>query len=250
MPHRAISQIKDTILKPALTHLFLVQFPVPDNIGEKDGKKGLQYWMLNYTDLPIDPKNNQTTDKISLLCSEANLPGSSLLTHEINNDYTGQTERHVYRRSYDDRIDFTFYVDERYDILKFFHNWMTFIVNDKAPGSGGPGLGINQQTYNNRMRFPKDYCIQEMKIFKFEKNIGLRDYKDGYSTPFTKTYSSNAHEQENVLAYSFVNAYPISINSMPVSYDQPSLLKCTVSFTYSRYYVGLENASIIKATPD
>lgn len=249
MPHRAISQIKDTILKPALTHLFLVQFPVPENLTKPD--EGLKNWMLNYTDLPLDATNNDTTDKISLLCSEANLPGSSLLTHEINNDYTGQTERHAYRRSYDDRIDFTFYVDERYDILKFFHNWMTFIVNDKAPGRTGPGLGINQKTYNNRMRFPKDYCTDKMKIFKFEKNIGLRDYTDGFSTPSTKTYNSNVHEQENVLAYSFVNAYPISINSIPVSYDQPSLLKCTVSFTYSRYYVGRENAKdIAKGDPD
>jgi hypothetical protein len=37
--------------------------------------------------------------------------------------------------------------------------------------------------------------------------------------------------------YQFINAYPISINSMPVSYDASQLLKCTVSFTYSRYVI-------------
>ena len=44
------------------------------------------------------------------------------------------------------------------------------------------------------------------------------------------------------MEYRFINAFPISINSMPVSYDQSDLLKCTVSFTYSRYVIsGSEN---------
>ena len=30
---------------------------------------------------------------------------------DINNDRTGVTEKHAYRRMFDDRIDFTFYVD-------------------------------------------------------------------------------------------------------------------------------------------
>ena len=40
------------------------------------------------------------------------------------------------------------------------------------------------------------------------------------------------------LRYRFLQAYPISINSMPVSYDSSQLLKCTVSFTYTRYVVS------------
>ena len=46
---------------------------------------------------------------------------------------------------------------------------------------------------------------------------------------------------KNNLTYKFVNAYPIAISSMPVSYDSSSVLKCTVSFTYIRYYI--ENLS-------
>ena len=36
---------------------------------------------------------------------------------------------------------------------------------------------------------------------------------------------------------SFVRAFPIAVASMPVSYDASSLLKCTVSMTYIRYYI-------------
>ena len=37
------------------------------------------------------------------------------------------------------------------------------------------------------------------------------------------------------LKYKFIRSFPISINSMPVSYDSSSLLKCTVSMSYIRY---------------
>ena len=46
------------------------------------------------------------------LCHEASLPGSSIATNEIKDDFTGVTERHAYRRLYEDRADFTFYVDD------------------------------------------------------------------------------------------------------------------------------------------
>jgi len=39
----------------------------------------------------------------------------------------------------------------------------------------------------------------------------------------------------NTLNYEFIGAYPISISSMPVSYEASSLLKCTVSMSYLRY---------------
>ena len=39
------------------------------------------------------------------------------------------------------------------------------------------------------------------------------------------------------LTYNFVRAFPIAVASMPVSYDASSLLKCTVSMSYIRYYI-------------
>jgi hypothetical protein len=40
------------------------------------------------------------------------------------------------------------------------------------------------------------------------------------------------------LEYTFVKVFPISVSSIPVSYDTASLLKCTVSLTYLRYVVN------------
>ncbi len=38
------------------------------------------------------------------------------------------------------------------------------------------------------------------------------------------------------MTYHFVNAFPTSIVSMPVSYDTSQTLKCTVTFNYIRYW--------------
>ena len=77
-------------------------------------------------------------------CCEASLPGSQLATLENNNDRTGVTEKHAYRRQFDDRIDLTFYVDaENYTAIRFFEGWISYIMNedqDDNPISadGGP----------------------------------------------------------------------------------------------------------------
>jgi hypothetical protein len=39
------------------------------------------------------------------------------------------------------------------------------------------------------------------------------------------------------IKYEFINSYPISVASMPVSYDSSSLLKCSVSLSYIRYMI-------------
>ena len=44
-------------------------------------------------------------------------------------------------------------------------------------------------------------------------------------------------DHQNLLQYEFIRAFPLAINSMPVSYDASSLLKCTVSLSYIRYVV-------------
>ena len=43
---------------------------------------------------------------------------------------------------------------------------------------------------------------------------------------------------QNSLTYSFVRAFPVSISSMPLTYDASALLKITVSMSYIRYYLG------------
>ena len=197
--HRKISQIKSSLLKPALTSHFEVYIPLPE-----------------FAKVP----NEVAQDQLYLQCTEASLPGSSLATFEINNDHHGVTERHAYRRIFDDRIDLTFYVDaDNYLPIRTFESWIGGIVN----GNEDKDNLINPNYYHTAL-YPDDYR-KDICITKFERSYDI----DG----------SN-------IKYTFVKAFPISISSMPVSYDSSNLLKCTVGFTYLRYFTG---ASEGKPTP-
>ena len=204
---KTLSDLKASILNPALTSSYQCWFQ-PFNVA---GNGNLQRWFSNRSDARLGNYSSSQDEFISLSCSEAVLPGSSLATHEINNDFCGVTERHAYRRQYDDRASFTFYVDHDYEIIHYFENWMAFIVNEQRTDSEAFGPGVSKYNYSYRINFPKDYQA-DIYVNKFEK-----DY-------FGRT-----------LQYKFLQAYPISIDSMPVSYQSSQLFKCTVSFTYTRY---------------
>tara|TARA_B100000029_G_scaffold433274_1_gene446016 strand:+ start:690 stop:1475 length:786 start_codon:yes stop_codon:yes gene_type:complete len=189
---RNIDTIKATLLRPSLTSHFEVEIGLPSS---SLGQSLRTFLGVNQ-------------DKLNLMCSDAVLPGSQLATTEINNDFTGVTERHAYRRIYDETIDLSFYVDAgNYLPIKFFEEWISGIVNeDQREARAGE--------YNYRVRYPNDYVAQGLKVIKFERDM------------------------QSKLEYEFVRSYPRSITSMPVSYDGSSLLKCSVQMTYVRYVVS------------
>ena len=155
-------------------------------------------------------------DDYMLSCMEASLPGTSLATVELTNDHSGITERHVHRRQYDTTASFTFLVDRDYKQIKFFETWIGYIVNEQN----------NQDpNYFYRVNFPAGTTGYQtiISISKFEK-----DYK------------------QPPLEYRFLNAYPISIDSMPVSYEGVNTLKCTVNFNFSRYFTPV---TVLKRAP-
>lgn len=209
---RRMSDIKSALLQPALTNNFEVYIATPADIKNS---------ILPPNGLVDDP------DKLILSCSEASLPGSSIATHEITNDFSGVTERHGYRRLYDDKADFTFYVDRNYYQIRYFEAWMRYIVNEQV-SSSSTGNDIRNNFYTYRVNWPTLYQTT-IVITKFEK-----DYGASYGVNNTK------------LAYHFINAFPTSIASMPVTYEAASLLKCTVSFSYSRYFVDKIAATAIQ----
>ena len=74
----------------------------------------------------------------------------------------------------------------------------------------------------------------------FEVVTGKMTDKEALKKVSEKKGIQNKVKQQtgkNNLTYKFINAYPIAISSMPLSYDSSSVLKCTVSFTYIRYLI-------------
>lgn len=210
---RTVEEIKRDLLHPALTSHFECFFAIPDTFSSQG--QGTTKTFIQRT-VPV----NQ--ELLTLSCSEASLPGSNLATTELNNDYTGVTQRHAYRRLYDDRSDFTFYVDKSYNQILLFERWMQFITGEQIANSSL--LNINY-----RIAYPRTYKTT-IYISKFERTSQTRTGKNINSNGPSYDGSS--------VYYAFYNAFPTSIASMPVSYESSSILKCTVSFTYDRYVVN------------
>jgi hypothetical protein len=220
-----IQTIKNILLQPALTSHFAVKIQPPQGV-------------IEFMRARIENFDQKKLDELTLLCSEATLPGSSMFTSEVTGDFTGVTEKMVYRRQYDDQSSFTFYVDQNYKIIEFLEGWMNYIV-----GEGDINSRLDYQNYNAsyRVKFRDDSKHQkkqgyagEISIAKFERNMGqaINTTKDAGTPPL------NATKME----YNFIKAYPISIDSMPVSYEGSTILKCIVNFTYIRYVRTRTNA--------
>ena len=191
---RGVSDVKSNLLNPALTSHFEVEIPFPPFLGQGELSSSDQW-------------------KLQLNCSEVSLPGSQIATIDINNDFTGVTERHGYRRMFDESLDFTFYVDAtNYLPIKFFEKWMKGVMNEQE----GPAQASN---YTYRARYPDTYmAAQGLKVRKFERSFDM--------------------SQSGILEYQFIKAWPKAISSMPITYDSSSLLKTTVSMTYIRYILN------------
>ena len=162
--------------------------------------------------LRVDKRIDNVQDFISretgILCSDASLPASAYATAEVKDNFMGVPQEFVHSRLYTD-IDFTFYVDKDYTVLNIFEGWMDYI----SSGASGEVRDF-QKPFYRRMRYPDSYKCNTMYINKFEKN-----YK-------------------RTLRYRFVNAFPKSIDTIPVTYGPADILKVTVNFNYDRYIVN------------
>lgn len=202
--HYKMSEIKQKLLRPAQTSVYMVEVLTNPAVNSFVTNRGV----------------SQTRHKemINLACCEASLPGSSLATHEVNNDYHGSTEKMVYRRIYDDTIDLTFYVDYEYAVIKYFQGWMNYIV--------GEGNYFSSEQYKNPATF-----------YRMQYPDGPGGYKsDIHLVKFEKDVSKNSPRP--TLSYQFIKAFPINIVSTPISYDASDLLKVNVSFSYVRYVMS------------
>jgi len=157
---------------------------------------------------------------LSLSCYETALPGSSLFTNETTDDFTGISEKFAYRKQYDQTIDLNFYVDHRdsqgYKVILFFESWMRYITNDE-------NLNKDKGFYY-RVKYPSQYR-RDIYLTKFE-----RDFRG------------------DMLEYTFINSYPISMSSMPVSYQNSDILRCRVSFSYDRYILN-KGSQFVQSEP-
>ena len=192
-----MQDVKEKLGKLSITNQYQVHFSI------------LKKTITDYLEsIGLDNAKDFLSRDAGILCSEASLPASAFATGEVKDNFMGIPQEFAHTRLYTD-IDFTFYVDQDYTMLRIFEGWMDYI----ASGADNDGIGPGQRGFYRRFKYPNDYKCDTMSITKFEKNLG------------------------RTLLYEFVNAFPKSITPIPVTYGTADLLKVTVSFNYDRYVV-------------
>jgi hypothetical protein len=174
---------------------------------------------------------NSTSQKYDFLCSQASLPGSNFNISEEMGSRQGMTERFASRRIYNE-FDLTFYIDNDYNVLRMFEEWMNFInpVYDGTRGryDGNESSQLNayqdRNTYS-RFRYPDDYR-RKIQITKFERDF-LQNPND----------RNNTFKNMPLLTYHFIDTFPVNLNAVQMSYDGSTFLQVTVTFTYLRHTI-------------
>jgi hypothetical protein len=168
-----------------------------------------------------------TAEEIGILAYEAVLPGTSFELGQVFGDRQGVTEQYPTKRTYPP-VDISFYVKSDYKIILFFEKWMSEI----SPLKGG----LSEDSSCYKFNYPDSYEL-DINIVKYEKNN--RDPKSALN----ERYSEGKTADPTSLTYSLINAYPVNIISLPVSYDQSSILKTTITFNYDRYVCQFNKGS-------
>ena len=169
-------------------------------------RPSVESYLRNY--VGVGDIRNFLSRRAGILCDSASLPTTAYATAEVRDNFMGIPQQFAHTRIYTD-LDFSFYVDEDYTLLKIFEGWMEYI----SSGSDGTTLQ-DDRAYFRRMRYPDSYKCDTMYINKFEKN-------------FKKT-----------MRYRFVNVFPKAMSAVPVAYGPADILKVNVSFNFDRYIVN------------
>ncbi len=205
--------------------------------------------------------------RFELLASEAALPGTNMQVVQEVGSRQGIRERFATQRAYTD-IAISFYVTHDYKTLRLFQEWMNY-MNPLFTGEEGttaaqsemggyPSSDDRNAFY--RFRYPNQYK-RDIQITKFERDVNFgktgRQFRDSNVDSQGRDYDNSQFSgpsyrkesyQPNVISYNFVNAFPISIQDIQLSYGAGQVLKVTVDFSYDRYFIVQSTEDNIEAT--
>ena len=158
-------------------------------------------------------------EKMSIMCTEAEIPGTSFETNLAVGHHQGIQEEFPSLRNFPP-LNLTFYVDADHVILEVLETWMTFI---------NP-IQNNKRNFNaySRFSYPEDNK-EIMHITKFERDA----------------FQNN---KSRISSYEFVNVFPKNMTSMRVAYGETNVLRLSVSFVYDRFFTKFHYDDSLAAT--
>ena len=206
------------------------QFKVSLHLTNVDaGESGLISWLTKsgvINNIEIDRCKRTNPFIYDFYCAEAVIPGVQFDVTEEAGSRQGTIERFPTRRIFPE-FTMTFYVDNEYNLIRLFEEWMNYInplyagtgILPPSPRGQGDGAGKDKTDFF-RFRYPDDYK-RIISITKFERNFDTKDPKNIKFPPH--------------LTYRMIEAFPTNITAMPLTYEGSQIVKTTVTFQYIRY---------------
>ena len=176
--------------------------------------------------------NEDVGDYLRLFCSEAVLPGSSLVNKEVPGLRQGiMTQVGVMRKMTD--LTLTFFSQKDYFTNDVFNAWMEYISPTRLRnGSFGNDTRLRRNDKNSyrRLKYPDEYkCEIEITAFSndvFPQNQRLKEQE---VVPITQI--------PNSITYYIQNAFPINIVAAPLAYGNAQLIKTSIVFKFDNFFV-------------
>ena len=226
---RSTRDLTDSIGRPSLDTLYQVVFSFGNyetwlqDSSEGEAKRGLF-------------AQGGFREKLSIMCAEAEIPGTSFQTSLAVGHHQGIQEEFPNLRTFPP-LNLTFYVDADHVILEVFESWMTYInpiTNAKR----------NVNAYG-RFNYPEDYK-EVLHITKFERDTFLDELPAKTTPPQLPRESTT-----RLTSYEFVNVWPTNMTSMRVAYGDTNVLRCSVQFAYDRFFTNfnyLDSNAAVEST--
>ena len=203
----SIEDVRDSVARPSLDTYYQVNF----SFGN------YQTWLQSVPNLMGPNKRSQGRDfqrKMSLLCTQAEIPGTSFETNLATGHHQGIVEEFPDLRNFPP-LNLVFYCDADQIILEVLESWMSFI---------NPVFTDTQRDMSafTRFNYPEDYK-EIIHITKFEKDSFIK-------------HSRATNYISSMTQYEFVNVWPSNLTSIRVAYGDSNVLKCNVQFAYDRFF--------------
>ena len=220
-----IKDVRDSVARPSLDTFYQVTFSF-GNYNKWLGTDGVNN-MPRYETIPAK-KRSQGRDfmqKMSLLCTEAEIPGTQYQSTLAVGHHQGIQEEFPNLRTFPP-LNLTFYTDADQVILEVFEKWMSYI---------NP-IFTNKRQLNaySRFNYPEDYK-EIIHLTKFERDTFVDNPQADYKSDLT--------------SYEFVNVWPTNLTSMRVAYGNSNVLKCSVQLAYDRFFTSFhypDNTSVVQ----
>ena len=209
-----VDKIKSTVARPSLDTFYEVNFSF--------GK--YQTWLRGDTPGKRRTQGTDFMQKMSLMCTQAELPGTSFIEESVTGHRQGITEAFPNLRNFPP-LNLVFYADADHVILEVLESWLSYINPIFESG-------IRDNNAFARFNYPEDYK-EVIHITKFERDTFIRE-------------SRNASYQSNMTSYEFVNVWPTDLTSMRIAYGDSNVLRCSVQFAYDRFFTSFNYQDVQK----